>query len=214
MSRQLIHTLRYPSAILDLHFLPSTSLPHIRFAVASSTGGISFFRVAKRNDDFSSNPKSGEGSEPSGSRIVHISTHLILPPEIIITSFAFLPQHMFTSPQAKADIVMAATTSSNGVYVISFQRDLSGVTDRPRNEGKTLSPYIQHSDQAWYCAWHGHGDCSRVSLYTGGDDSRLIMLRFAVKLDYFNKLADSKKSDKKKFKKKYKKFNYKRGQAL
>ncbi|RFU29122.1 hypothetical protein B7463_g7219, partial [Scytalidium lignicola] len=148
----LVQTLSYHSAILDLHFSPHT--PSI-FAIASSTGSISTFKLT--ND-----------AQPS---IKHLKTHQLFPQDTLVLSFAWHP----TLPS-----ILSVTLSTGAVHVLKLHEELTDSIEFAPND----EPLITHSLEAWCSAFspsssllNGKQQCA---LYSGGDDGHLNVATFAL----------------------------------
>ncbi|RKF82994.1 Diphthine methyltransferase [Golovinomyces cichoracearum] len=143
-SLDLLETVPYPSAILDLHFYHDENI----FAVASSTGVISIFRLVEENEDY---------------MIKQLASHQVAPKNILVLSFAWYP---IVNIHDAIQYPIAFFTLSNGqVLAIRFSSDFESFS--ALNGG---TPLIVHEDNAWTCA------VTRSTLFSGSDDSILSRL--------------------------------------
>ncbi|KAM3072074.1 hypothetical protein ACMFMG_008536 [Clarireedia jacksonii] len=156
----------YPyGAIYDLHFCPTE--PDL-FAVSSSTGRISFFRIQDNG-----NPVPD---------IVHIKTWKVFDDSVLITYFAWCPL-----PQAEGtkSLVIAASTGVIQLITVTgnLRLDSSGNDLRCQREEPAISlhslkvPYVGEEPQyAYCCVWNpAPGGLSNnfSGVFSGGDDSKL-----------------------------------------
>ncbi|KAI0893166.1 hypothetical protein F4806DRAFT_499359 [Annulohypoxylon nitens] len=142
-----IQTIPYPSAILDLHFHPERE-GHTVFAVVSSTGTLSFFRLI-----------SEEGSEVSLKEII-TQRPLDVDEGVLFLSCSWHP-HV---PE-----VLAITTSNYQVHILQI--------DESWNAHKICDePVITHTLEAWTVAFSplAPQNPEHLTIFSGGDDSKLI----------------------------------------
>ncbi|KAI0880949.1 WD40-repeat-containing domain protein [Annulohypoxylon maeteangense] len=149
---QLVQTVPYPSAILDLHFHPGREGCTV-LAVVSSTGTLSFFRLS-----------SSEGSQISLKEII---THRPLDVEegILFLSCSWHP-HI---PE-----LLAITTSDYQVHIIQ-------VDDFWNVHQTSTEPVITHTLEAWTVAFSPlkPRDFQQLTIFSGGDDSKLFARKYA-----------------------------------
>ncbi|KAH6677163.1 hypothetical protein B0J14DRAFT_336908 [Halenospora varia] len=153
----LVERISYPSAILDLHFLPDR--PTI-FAVAGSTGDISLFEFAPNecNADIE-----GRGS----FSLKLLGTCQVFKPSLLVLSFCWYP-----GTDHPDHPLLVATVSDGGAYLVRFDQTFQKF--HVFWDGK---PLWKHTDQAWCCAVPSLRP-SRVfpyGIFTGGDDSEVIL---------------------------------------
>lgn len=168
MDRILVERLSYPSAILDLHFIPGEPI----FAVASSTGAISIYTLSLVAQDPGSDPGKA-GKIPYEWSFKHIKTHQVFPTKILVLSFIWLSY----STTIDSPPLLAATNSAGEIYIISF-------SDWDFTDFQILNdelPINTHDAEAWCCAFCPSTRC----LYSGGDDSwlRVVDLTLAALQD-------------------------------
>ncbi|RDL33827.1 uncharacterized protein BP5553_08195 [Venustampulla echinocandica] len=161
----LVERLSYPSAILDLHFIPGEPI----FAVASSTGAISIYTFSLVPQTVEIKP-GNIGLKAWEWGIRHIKMHQVFATNVLVLSFIWLSY----STTADAPPLLAATTSAGEIYMISFSDwDFTGF--QILNDEL---PINTHDAEAWCCAFCPSTHC----LYSGGDDSwlRVIDLNLAA----------------------------------
>jgi diphthamide biosynthesis protein 7 len=90
----MVHTVTYPSAILDLHFSPHK--PTI-FAVASSTGSISLYTLS---------------TDPRHS-LIHLHTFSVFPTSTLVLSLAWHPTH---------PLILGVTLSTSTIALLRFSQ--------------------------------------------------------------------------------------------
>ncbi|KAF2196176.1 hypothetical protein GQ43DRAFT_405650 [Delitschia confertaspora ATCC 74209] len=142
----IIQTLATPSAILDLHFCPSHSLPS-HFGVATSTGSLVLYKLTSSNSSPIISKLSSNSSKP---QIAHVKTLQWFPSDLLVTAFSWHP----TEP-------IAAMTLTDGSVML-------GHTEHPLHAKQVA----QHDLEAWTLAIRPED--SNVSILSGGDDSALI----------------------------------------
>ncbi|KAI1458544.1 WD40-repeat-containing domain protein [Annulohypoxylon moriforme] len=149
---QLVQTVPYPSAILDLHFHPQRE-GCIVLAVVSSTGTLSFFRLS-----------SSEGPRISLKEIV---THRPLDVEegVLFLSCSWHPN----IPE-----LLAITTSDYQVHILQ-------VDDSWNIHQASTEPVITHTLEAWTVAFSPikPENFQQLTVYSGGDDSKLFARKYA-----------------------------------
>lgn len=135
----------HPSAILDLHFCPSSGLEDI-LAVVSSTGTLSIFKLAPDTDY----------SEP----LKHLATSKIsdVPEGVLFLSGVWDPNDA---------ACLALTTSSGEVRIVRLDGSWE-IIDEEDSEA-----VITHSLEAWTVAFSPPDQAKPFVLYSGGDDSAL-----------------------------------------
>lgn len=156
--RSHVQTLSYPSALLDLHFHPHPER-HEVLATVSSTGTLSFFRLAPLQS-------------PS-SPLAELVTHRPLGDDenVLFLSCAWHPS---------LSNLLAITTSDYQVHILR-------VNDSWTVHQASASPIITHTLEAWTVAFspflvdplsgtndHVPEGSSGLTLYSGGDDSKLL----------------------------------------
>ena len=156
VSSAVIQTIETESAILDLHFLKHSSV----FAVASSTGSISFFSV-RRAQNY------GNGGWQIKPLISEIEAHQLFDKETLILSFDWYNPHPPAGPlhDEFSIRIMTVTTSKHESWLVRFSPDLT--TFQLLNNG---APITEHGDNVWCCAF-----TSKRSVFTGGDDSQILL---------------------------------------
>ncbi|KAI8627569.1 hypothetical protein F5Y19DRAFT_441979 [Xylariaceae sp. FL1651] len=153
-----VQTVPYESALLDLHFHPSQD-KHEVFAVVSSTGTLSFFRLSPR--------------KMSSAPLVHVATHRPIGDgeSVLLLSCAWHP----IIPN-----LLAITTSDYHVHVLR-------IDDSWGAHQTSSTPIITHTLEAWTVAFspiltysptdNGESipETSRgYTIFSGGDDSKLL----------------------------------------
>ncbi|KAI0550927.1 hypothetical protein F4679DRAFT_187196 [Xylaria curta] len=153
-----VQSLSYPSALLDLHFHPRQA-KHEVLATVSSTGTLSFFQLSP--------------SRSSSTPLVELATHKPLEDDenVLFLSCAWHP----SLPH-----LLAITTSDFQVHILRV--------DESWNVHRTSSsPIMTHTLEAWTVAFSPFVfDCQDstndtvpvgshgLSIYSGGDDSKLL----------------------------------------
>ncbi|TQS35041.1 hypothetical protein Golomagni_04550 [Golovinomyces magnicellulatus] len=125
-SLDLVETVPFPSAILDLHFYHDEKI----FAVASSTGVISIFQLDEKNKDYA---------------IKQLASHQVAPKDILVLSFAWYP--IVNIHDAIQSPIAFFTLSNGQVLAIRFSTDFESFSALNRG-----APLIVHEDNAWTCA--------------------------------------------------------------
>ena len=133
LARIQFQTYPTPSAILDLHFFKDTSI----FAVASSTGTISIFRVQNQSVE--------DTTSEWRCSLASIISHQILEVDEIITSFSWDPSCTMGKP------VMSITSTTGAVMTLSFNQDFT----KWEFIGDVVS---QHAFEAWCCSFSEKGE--------------------------------------------------------
>ncbi|KAB8293322.1 hypothetical protein EYC80_007646 [Monilinia laxa] len=156
----------YPyGAIYDLHFCP-TDLDY--FAVSSSTGRISLFKIT-----------TDENTSPN---LEHVNTWKVFDDSVLITYFAWCP-----SKSTDGSLSLAVTASTGVVQILKITGAIYGKIHgsdlRLRKEEPPISlhslkiPYCGEEPQYAYCCyWAFHPFTSSETfhgLFSGGDDSKL-----------------------------------------
>ncbi|CAG8958632.1 hypothetical protein HYFRA_00009949 [Hymenoscyphus fraxineus] len=150
----LVERIPYPAGILDFHFIPHRQI----FAVASSTGCISFYRTTS----------SPAGEKDLGKTIKHMTTHQIFPPDILVLSLTWVPT------TKESQIPMLVTTINTGeVHLIKFSNWEFEGYEILNDE----MPIYRHDAEAWIAAV-----CPSLKhVYTGGDDIQLQIMEANLK---------------------------------
>ncbi|KAI1007722.1 hypothetical protein K3495_g507 [Podosphaera aphanis] len=145
---KLVETIPYPAAILDLHFYQNSNF----FAVVSSTGALSIFRVTKKQQIYT---------------MRHVATFQVLPENILILSLAWYPYQQSLVEDTGRTPIISLTASNGGVFIVRLSSDFTSYNIL--NDGV---PLIQHNDNAWTCC------ISNNFIFSGGDDSILSRVDF------------------------------------
>ncbi|KAI0150601.1 WD40-repeat-containing domain protein [Xylariaceae sp. FL1272] len=154
-----VHTISYPSALLDLHFHPAPDKNDV-LATVSSTGTLSFFRLAC--------------SDTKTASLVHVATHRPLGDD---ESVLFLSCAWHSSIHN----LLAITTSDCEVHIVK-------VDDSWGAHQTTSTPVIAHTLEAWTVSFSpflvdppintSDDAISTTSkgftIFSGGDDSQLL----------------------------------------
>lgn len=166
----LVQNIPYPAGIYDLHFLPDTPT----FAIATTTGSISIFRILQHLDNQLS--------------IEHINTHQVFEETTIITSFAWYPisKNDCGNEALRNRPLLAASSSSGTISLVRFQDWLCLQCDIVSEEIEMPVHERYGSLQyAYCCAWSGS------VLFSGGDDSYLRMVRLEGLNDEVSSISHS-----------------------
>jgi diphthamide biosynthesis protein 7 len=152
ITRTLIDKTPFPAGILDLHFIPN----HQTFAVASSTGTVSFYNFQTSRTQYQDQDQSHDPSHPTFHPIV---THQIFPTAILILSITWI---LTTTPNPP---LLVATLNTGEIYLLYFP-SWDFLSYKIMNEGL---PLATHSAESWISAV-----CPTLNhIYTGGDDIKL-----------------------------------------
>ncbi|KAJ8063960.1 hypothetical protein OCU04_007806 [Sclerotinia nivalis] len=165
-SSTLCQSRPYPyGAIYDLHFCPTDQ---DYFAVSSSTGRISLFKIT-----------TNENTSPD---LEHINTWKVFDDSVLITYFAWCP-----STSKDGSLSLAVTASTGVVQILNITGAIYGKIHgsdlRLRKEEPSVSlhslkiPYSGEEPQYAYCCnWACHPFTSSENfhgIFSGGDDSKL-----------------------------------------
>lgn len=134
LSRSELKSIPTPSAILDLHFFPNTTL----FGVASSTGTISIYEIQRRAIE----PEVTESLDEHVYTMTLLASHQVLDPDTIITYFSWDASSSRTQPR------MAITSTAGSVTTLIFDENF-----RSFEFGDEKEVVSQHDYEAWCCAF-------------------------------------------------------------
>lgn len=165
--RHTVETISQPSAVFDLHFSPHRGQGGI-YAAVSSTGTISFFKLAISEGKTTHPPSEAPSAKLQTLSILSIPD---LDKDVLFTYFAWHP----TIPG-----LIAITTASGLVILAHIHADYQGLE-------VLENPIIEHSLEAWVVAFSppqpqpsapppaaGEPAPSDTStIFSGGDDSAL-----------------------------------------
>jgi diphthamide biosynthesis protein 7 len=152
ITRTLIDKTPFPAGILDLHFVPGQQI----FAVASSTGTLSFYKFQTSQNQNQDNQQTAHHI-----KFQHIATHQIFPTSNLILSITWIPTTTSSPP------LLIATLNTGEVYLIQFP-SWDFLSFKPLNDDL---PIALHTAESWISAV-----CPTLShIYTGGDDMQLII---------------------------------------
>lgn len=166
MIRTLCQSRPYPyGAIYDLHFCPTDQ---DYFAVSSSTGRISLFKIT-----------TNENTSPN---LEHVNTWKVFDDSVLITYFAWCP-----SKSTDGSLSLAVTASSGVVQILNITGAIYGkIHGSDLHLRKEEPPIALHSlkipysgeepQYAYCCFWALHPYKSSETfhgIFSGGDDSKL-----------------------------------------
>ncbi|KAK0113856.1 hypothetical protein ONS95_014102 [Cadophora gregata] len=156
---EVLHTLERVPAIYDLHFLPGQDI----FAVATSTGAISFYYVKEKMLFWA------KGKEPVHEIAMQpIFSAQVFPKTTIITFFQFIP----AQPPYHGSLI-SATTNDGGTYLMEYCLDNGEI--QLLNDGEPITthmlPYANTLDYVWCC---GVSAKQPVTIFSGGDGGDLV----------------------------------------